>query len=142
MRPFSYAVIALGLFAGSPAIAADMAAPAIVSAPVGASECSGANALARIQHIFAWADRNQWHRGLLITEIGNPRPSGHHYAEPGLVVRDYCMADAVMTDGAARPVYYVIEHGLGFVGLGSDIDFCVPGLDPWHVHDGDCRTVR
>jgi hypothetical protein len=52
------------------------------------------------------------------------------------------MADAVMTDGSASPVYYVVEHGLGFVGLGSDIDFCVPGLDPWHVHDGDCRTVR
>jgi hypothetical protein len=114
----------------------------VMSAPVVDSACTSPNALARIKQIFAWADRNQWHRGFVISEIGNPRPSGHPYAEPGLVKRDYCLADSVMTDGTAWPVYYVVEHGLGFVGVGSDIDFCVPGLDPWHIHDGDCRTVR
>jgi len=141
MRPFPFAAILLTLLAGSPAAAADMVSPALVSAPTD-SACTGANALARIRHIFAWADRHQWHRGFVIDQIGNPRPSGHRYAEPGLVKRDYCMADAVMTDGTSSPVYYVVEHGLGFVGIGSDIDFCMPGLDPWHIHDGDCRTVR
>lgn len=141
MRLFPLSAILLALSAGTPALAADFVSPSIVSAPAD-YDCAGANALARIKHIFAWADRNTWHRGFVISEIGNPRPSGHPYAEPGLVQRDYCMADAVMTDGTSRPVYYVVEHGLGFVGLGSDIDFCVPGLDPWHVHDGDCRTVR
>jgi hypothetical protein len=47
-----------------------------------------------------------------------------------------------MTNGMPYAVFYVIEHGLGFAGLGRDIDFCVLGLDPWHIHDGDCRTVR
>ncbi len=77
-----------------------------------------------------------------MAKIDNPRPSGHPYAEPGFVKRDYCMADSVMTNGRSYPVYYVVEHGLGFAGIGRNIDFCVPGLDPWHVHDGDCRTVR
>jgi hypothetical protein len=142
MRPFPFAAIVLTVLASTPASAADIVSPTVVAAPAAVSECTGANALARIRHIFAWADRNQWHRDVVISQIGNPRPSGHPYAEPGLVKRDYCMADAVMTDGTSRPVYYVVEHGLGFVGLGSDIDFCVPGLDPWHIHDGDCRTVR
>ena len=140
MRPFlSAAMLLIGLVSG-PVSAADFTSPAIVTAPE--SECTSARALSRIKHIFAWADRNQWHRGFVISEIGNPRPSGHPYAEPGLVKRDYCVADSVMTDGTAWPVYYVVEHGLGFAGIGSDIDFCVPGLDPWHIHDGDCRTVR
>ena len=52
------------------------------------------------------------------------------------------MADAVMTNGDYRVVYYTIEHGVGFAGIGSSVDFCVLGLDPWHVHDGACRTVR
>jgi hypothetical protein len=142
MRPFSFAAILLTMLASGPVSAADFVSPAIVSAPAAESACTSAGALFRIKHIFAWADRNQWHRGFVISEIGNPRPSGHPYAEPGLVKRDYCVADSVMTDGTAWPVYYVVEHGLGFVGLGSDIDFCVPGLDPWHIHDGDCRTVR
>ena len=47
-----------------------------------------------------------------------------------------------MTDGSAYAVFYTIEYGLGFVGLGTGVDFCVPELDPWHVHDGYCRTVR
>ena len=115
----------------------------VVSAPpAGDLACASADALARIQRIFAWAERTLWHRGFVMESIDNPRPSGHPYAEPGLVKRDYCVADSVMTDGSAHPVYYAIEHGLGFVGIGSDVDFCVPGLDPWHVHDGDCRTVR
>jgi hypothetical protein len=140
MRPFTFAAMLFIGFASGPVSAADFGSPAIVTAPE--SECTSGNALARIKHSFAKADRVQWHRGFVISQIGNPRPSGHPYAEPGLVKRDYCMADSVMTDGTAWPVYYVVEHGLGFVGLGSDIDFCLPGLDPWHIHDGDCRTVR
>jgi hypothetical protein len=124
------------------AVAADVA-PMVVSAP-GAlpSACDDSGALNRIVSRFGWAERTEWHRGFEIQTIENPRPSGHHFAEPGLVVRDYCVADSVMTNGSFYPVYYTIEHGLGFAGIGRSVDFCVPGLDPWHIHDGDCRTVR
>ncbi len=104
--------------------------------------CANPGVLGRIKSRFAWAERETWRRGFVMASIGNPRPSGHHYAEPGVVKRDFCMADSVMTDGSVRPVYYVVEHGLGFVGIGRNIDFCVLGLDPWHIHDGGCRTVR
>jgi len=140
MRNLSLAVTLL-MLAGAPAArAADLAVPFTEAA--GYDECAGANALARIKYNFAWAERKQWHRGFVIASIGNPRPSGHPYAEPGLIHRDYCVADAIMTDGTQHEVYYVIEHGQGFAGIGSDVDSCVPGLDPWHVHDGHCRTVR
>jgi hypothetical protein len=105
-------------------------------------DCGSSGVLGRIKSRFAYAERNTWHRGFVIASIGNPRPSGHPFAEPGWVKRDYCRADTVMSDGSAHPVFYVVEHGLGFAGIGRDVDFCVPGLDPWHVHDGDCRTVR
>ena len=129
------------------ALSADMAVAAdpstfVVSTPAYVSACDNSGALNRIVGRFGWAERTQWHRGFEIQSIDNPRPSGHHFAEPGLVVRDYCVADSVMTNGSFYPVYYTIEHGLGFVGIGRYVDFCVPGLDPWHVHDGDCRTVR
>jgi hypothetical protein len=124
------------------AIAADPST-FVVSAPaILASACDDTGALDRIVGRFGWAERTQWHRGFEIQTIGNPRPSSHRFAEPGLVRRDYCVADSIMTNGVPYPVYYTIEHGLGFAGLGRYVDFCVPGLDPWHVHDGDCRTVR
>ena len=134
-------LVPLALWANM-AVAADVT-PMVVSAP-GAlpSACDDSGTLNRIVRRFGWAERTQWNRGFEIQSIDNPRPSGHRFAEPGLVVRDYCVADSVMTNGSFYPVYYTIEHGLGFVGIGRYVDFCVPGLDPWQVHDGDCRTVR
>jgi len=138
----SLAALALLLGLGT-AQAADfgalMTTPAAMSAD---NPCDGAGVLGHIKGRFAWAERNTWHRGFVMAEIGNARPSGHPFAEPGFVKRDYCQADSVMTNGMPYAVFYVIEHGLGFAGLGRDIDFCVLGLDPWHIHDGDCRTVR
>ena len=104
--------------------------------------CAKAGVLGDIRARFAWAERRTWRRGFAMEAIENPRPSGHPYAEPGLIVRDYCMADAIMTNGEIRTVYFAIEHGVGFAGIGRYVDFCVFGLDPWHVHDGACRTVR
>jgi len=124
------------------AVAADFTFRSSAPSTVLTSACTNTGALDGIVDRFAWAERTQWHRGFVIDTISNPRPSGHPFAEPGLVERDYCMADSVMTNGNVHPVYYTIEHGLGFAGVGRYVDFCVLGLDPWHVHDGDCRTVR
>ncbi len=98
--------------------------------------------LSRIKHRFGVSERTQWKRGFVIATIGNPRPSGHPFAKPGLVERDFCVADSVMSNGTSYPVFLIVEHRLGFVGLGNYVDFCVLGLDPWHVHDEACRTVR
>src|SRR4051812_7524708 len=102
MRILSALVILTAAFSTAPAAAADMVAPALVAAPdLNALDCGAGNALARIKDRFDWAERNQWHRGFTIDQIDNPRPSGHPYFEPGIVHRDFCMADTVMTDGSA-----------------------------------------
>ena len=141
MRSFPFVAVLL-ISMSAPAGAADLISPAPVTEADVYAACASDNALARIQRIFAHAEETLWHRGFVIDSIDNPRPSGHPYAEPGLVRRDYCMADTLMSNGAAYPVFYVIEHQLGFVGIGSEVDHCILGLDPWRVHDGGCRTVR
>lgn len=142
MRSYQIAALLL-IVAGAPVSAADQSSPMAISAPaMEETICDNAAAIDDIMDDFAWAEATLWRRGFVMQSIDNPRPSGHRFAEPGLVKRDYCVADSVMTNGMQFPVYYAIEHGLGFVGIGSNVDFCVPGLDPWHVHDGDCRTVR
>ncbi len=123
--------------------AADLPGPIAIRAPIqAASPCADANVLARIVERFAWAEQNTWHRGFAMASLANGRFSGHPFFEPGIVRRDYCVADSVMTDGSGRTVYYAIEYGVGFASLGNYVDFCVLGLDPWHVHDEACRTVR
>ena len=107
-----------------------------------ATACASPKVLYEIVERFASAERRTWHRGFVMATIQNPRKSGHPYAEPGLIRRDYCMADSWLTNGEIRTVYYTIEYGVGFASIGHYVDFCVLGLDPWRVHDGACRTVQ
>ncbi|GEO84572.1 MULTISPECIES: hypothetical protein [Alphaproteobacteria] len=58
------------------------------------------------------------------------------------VERRYCHAKITTTDGARRQVWYLIENNWGFAGLGSSVEFCVSGLDPWHVYGARCKSLR
>lgn len=144
-----FILAAVAALASAPAWAADLPDRIVIHEAIRAENpCGDAHVLSRIVERFAWADRHTWHRGLLIDTVANGRPSGHPFPEPGLIRRDYCMADAAMTDGSGRTIFYAIEYGQAFatigawLGRGSYVDFCVLGLDPWRVHDEACRTVR
>ncbi len=137
-----FAAVALVLGTAT-AEAADLPGPVLISQPIESTDpCADTNVLEGIASRFAWAERNTWHRGFVIASIGNGRNSGHPYFEPGIVRREYCRADSVMTNGRNHTVYYAIEFGVGFASIGNYVDFCVLGLDPWHVYDEACRTVR
>lgn len=136
------AILAVLTSAGS-GHAADMPGPIAINAPITTGNpCADPTVRSRIMERFAWAERNTWQRGFVMASLENGRLSGHPYAEPGIIHREYCMADAAMTDGTWRTVYYAIEFGVGFASIGNYVDFCVLGLDPWRVHDAGCRTVQ
>ncbi|MCC2112926.1 MAG: hypothetical protein KDJ16_12900 [Hyphomicrobiales bacterium] len=61
---------------------------------------------------------------------------------PSMIDKRYCRATATMFDGSAVPVYYLIEKGTGFAGLGWNVDYCIPGRDYYRVYDAWCRVVR
>ena len=58
--------------------------------------------------------------------------------------RSIQLADAKtsLTDGTERELVYVIERPWGFAGDGRSIEFCIPGLDPWHVYGYACAAIR
>jgi hypothetical protein len=104
--------------------------------------CNSAGVLSGIRSRFAWAHSRTWRTGLSISAIdqaGDTRAGGEY---PSLIGRRYCQASAVISDGARSSVFYLIETHQGFAGLGARVTFCLPGYDPWHVYDKDCRTVR
>ena len=141
---FGRVLVAFGMtLAAARAQAADLPGRIVMNEPIQTNfPCADPGVLRHIADRFAWAERNTWHRGFLIASLENARFSGHPYFEPGIVHREYWAADSVMTNGSSHTVYYAIEFGVGFASLGNYIDFCVLGLDPWHVHDEACRTVR
>jgi hypothetical protein len=63
------------------------------------------------------------------------------------VGRKFCHADVRMTSISGhetRDMWYVIETPWAFSGPPklAGVDFCILGLDPWHVYGKDCSAVR
>ena len=107
--------------------------------------CGQASVLNRIVNRFAYQVRHV--PGLPQVSIQNfSDVRMTHYdpsREPDMaaVARHYCKATAHLSDGVQRPVWYVVEDGMGFVGIGNNVEFCVAGFDRWHVYNGYCRTL-
>ncbi|MDA4629743.1 hypothetical protein NZA98_01200, partial [Escherichia coli] len=62
--------------------------------------------------------------------------------EMSAVPRYYCQATAHLSDGRQRPVWYVVEEGLGYASIGNNVEFCVAGFDRWNVYNGSCRSLK
>ncbi|WP_274426804.1 hypothetical protein [Chelativorans sp. YIM 93263] len=58
------------------------------------------------------------------------------------IERRYCAATALLSSGDNRPIWYLIEYGQGFAGIGDNVEFCVSGFDRWNVYDAACRVLR
>ena len=56
--------------------------------------------------------------------------------------RTYCGATVALSDGHNRDIWYLIEEGQGFAGVGDNVEFCVAGFDRWYVYNGACRVLR
>lgn len=136
-----------GLFA-APATAADYGdytevRPAYASSAQ-ASVCADPGVLGFITRRFEYKAANYIRQNLSIYEI---RRTQLTQFEPfngyiSSVQRQYCVADATLTDGSQRPLFYLIERPWGFAGVGRSIEFCIPGLDPWYVYGDDCASLR
>ncbi len=107
-----------------------------------APRCQDQSVLNWITGNFAWAERNQWHRGFIIDEILSPQLRYQVNFRPTTIRHDHCQAQALMTDGQVWRVYYTVERGQGFASIGDKVMYCIIGLDPWHIYGAACSTVR
>ncbi|MCT8998999.1 hypothetical protein [Chelativorans intermedius] len=58
------------------------------------------------------------------------------------IERRYCAATVRLSDGQDRQIWYLIEYGQGFAGLGDNVEFCVSGFDRWNVYNSACHVLR
>lgn len=110
----------------------------------GPQPCGDATVLKRISRRFDHQVRHVPHLPqVAITSfegIHEHRYLASHEDRP--IARRYCNATAWMTDGRSRQVWYLIEYGQGFAGIGDNVEFCVSGFDRWNVYNGHCRILR
>jgi capsid protein len=100
--------------------------------------------LRRITHRFAYQVRDVPNLPLVaITDFQNIHENRYLPAQEDRPIgRTYCGARVILSDGDARPIWYLIEEGQGYAGIGDNVEFCVSGFDRWYVYNGRCRVLQ
>ncbi len=107
------------------------------------ASCESPAVLRAISHKFRIADRNVLHLGLAIDQVYDIHQNSYTPAtDEMLIARRYCHGKVAMSDGRARTIWYLIENTQGFAGVGRNVEYCISGLDPWHINGADCDSVR
>lgn len=123
------------------ALAADMVVGVYASDP---GVCAEPRVLKRISHRFDYQVRrvpNLPQVAILdFYRIGETRYEPAHEKSP--IERRYCHGRVWLSGGHERGIWYLIEYRMGFASLGSNVEFCVEGFDPWRVYNGHCRVLR
>lgn len=115
--------------------------PVLDSSP----QCDARWVARQLKFDFALKFRHYNEAGLKLQEIVNPTMTYERQRdEYHDVGRQFCHATAALSDGSRRDMWYLIARPWGFAGVpGTDnVEFCVAGLDPWHVYGKDCSTIR
>ncbi len=110
--------------------------------PGSVPECQDGSVISTIRDKFGYAATNVLKAPLALAAIDEIRQTYLYVDNPSPIVRRYCQAVVEISNGRHSTLYYLIEQRQGFVGLSWNVEFCVLGYEPWHVHDGSCRTVR
>lgn len=103
--------------------------------------CGDLNVLSRIARRFAYREAEFWQSPLTIQQFEGIcevalRPWGEMF-----IPRRFCTAKVLTSDGRWRVVNYSIRKGLGPIGLGNDVQWCVVGLDRSFVFAPACRAA-
>jgi hypothetical protein len=113
------------------------------AAKAGMRDCAEPGVLSFIDHRFDYKARRYLQADLDIVGINtvtNTRYAPRDEMHP--IERVYCHAKVEMNDGHRRDLWYMIEGGMGYAGLGDRVRFCISGLDPWYADGRQCRSVR
>lgn len=106
--------------------------------------CTDPGLLASISHRFDYQVRNvpNLPQVAIVAFEGVHERRTERATGTGTIARRYCGATALMTDGHRRDMWFLVEDGMGFAGMGDGVEFCVSGFDRWSVYNGACRVLR
>ncbi len=104
-------------------------------------DCADPIILARIVSDFAAREAWYWNSPLAIVSFEGVAEAGLRNNGLSYIPRRYCRGRALFNDGVGREVVYNIGEGLGFIGAGPGVTWCVVGLDPNHAFSPNCRAA-
>jgi hypothetical protein len=104
--------------------------------------CDDPGVLSDISSRFAQKESEFWNSSLQIATYDRVREIGFRSNGLSYIPRRYCVARTFDSEGKRRPVIYAIGEGLGLLGYGWGVEWCVVGLDRNHAYEPACSAVR
>lgn len=103
--------------------------------------CADPGVLNDIVSGFAARESWYWNSPLAIVAFEGVSEAGMRNNGLSYIPRRYCRASAVFNDGQLRRVVYNVGEGLGFIGGGPGVTWCVVGLDRNHAFSPNCQAA-
>lgn len=104
--------------------------------------CGASGPLDRIQHGFEVKEGRFWHSDLHILDFQNVKEVALRPWQASAIPRRFCRADALVSDGVRRPVYYSIIEDGGLIGMTYGVEWCVVGLDRNWAYNPRCKEAK
>ena len=104
--------------------------------------CDESGPLRRIRSNFRTKEGRFWNSDLEIVDFLNVREIANRPWVGGAIPRRFCRAEAVISDGAKRPVFYPIVEDGGFISMSYGVEWCVVGLDRNWAYNPACKMAK
>ena len=104
--------------------------------------CTESGPLGRIQGDFHTKERRFWVSELRILDFENVREIAVRPWAADSIPRRFCAAQALVSDGIKRPVYYSIIEDGGLIGMTYGVEWCVVGLDRNWAYNPACKMAQ
>lgn len=152
------AAVSAVLAAGAPAVAADYghyrapkartqpgdvprAEDRIIAFSGNLPACDDPAVLRQIARRFAHREAHFWNSPLTIENFDRVRDVALRPWGDSFIPRRFCTAQSHLSDGHRRTVHYSVREALGPIGIGSNVEWCVVGLDRNNAFAPGCRVA-
>ncbi len=104
--------------------------------------CFDPAVLEKIASYFAEKEAKYWQEDVTIAGYEKVRPVAWRPWGLDYIPRRFCTATAVLSNHTKRQVDYSVREGLGVIGFGWGVEYCVQGHDHNWAYNPACRMAR
>ena len=105
-------------------------------------KCDEPAILARMQGVWRTTQNAYWKEDLQMLSLDRIRELSLRGNGTEYIPRRYCIARGHFSDDSVHTVIYDIEEGMGIIGVGDGVEYCVVGLDRQFAFAPACSTLR